>query len=59
MASERAFSAAGLVSTLQRTHIDPTAFGRVQILRDAYRTRFLNASDDAASHEAVEIIEIK
>ncbi|KAF8812739.1 hypothetical protein BYT27DRAFT_7207572 [Phlegmacium glaucopus] len=59
VASERAFSAAGLVGTLQCTHIDPTAFGRVQILRDAYRTKSLNVSDDAASHEAVEIIEIK
>ncbi|KAF8812653.1 hypothetical protein BYT27DRAFT_7207508 [Phlegmacium glaucopus] len=59
VASERTFSAAGLVGTLQHTCIDPTAFGRVQILRDAYRTKFLNVSDDAASHEAVEIIEIK
>jgi len=33
--------------------------GRVQITRDAYRTEFLNASIDAADHEALEIIEIK
>ena len=41
------------------TCIEPTAFGKLQILRDAYRTRFLNASDDTNTNEALEVIEIK
>lgn len=59
VASERAFFVAGLTGTLQHTHIDPTAFGRTQILRDAYKAEFLDVSDAAAAHEALEIIEIK
>jgi hypothetical protein len=39
--------------------MDPLTFGRVQILRDAYRTKLWNAPDNAAACEALEIIEIK
>jgi hypothetical protein len=39
--------------------MDPAAFGYVQILKNAYKTNFLNAMDEADAHEAFEVINIK
>jgi hypothetical protein len=58
VASERAFSIAGLADTLHRNRIDPFGFGQVQILRNAYTSNHLNAAEEADAYEAVELIEI-
>ncbi|KAF8809216.1 hypothetical protein BYT27DRAFT_7094783 [Phlegmacium glaucopus] len=50
---------AGHTDTLQRNSMDPAAFGYVQILKNAYKTKFLNAMDEADAHEAFEVINIK
>ncbi|KIL54069.1 hypothetical protein M378DRAFT_19230 [Amanita muscaria Koide BX008] len=58
VASERAFSSAGITDELCRNHIGNEAFGLVQVLKYAYRTNVLNASDEAAAHEPFQVIEI-
>lgn len=50
VASERAFSSGGLTDTLQRNRMQPFLFGRVQILKHAYKTHVLDASVEASAH---------
>ena len=59
VASERAFSSAGLTDDVRRNRTENEVFGKVQILKFAYKTNFLNATDEAAVHEAFEHIEIE
>jgi len=58
VASERAFSSSGQTDTLQRNCTESEAFGYVQILKNAYKTNFLNAVDEADAHEAF-VVSIK
>lgn len=50
VASEHAFSSGGLTDTLQRNRMEPFLFGRVQILKHAYKTHLLDASIEADGH---------
>ena len=59
VASERAFSSAGMTDDLRRNRLEAEAFGKLQILKYAYRSNFLNGSEEAALHEPFREIEIK
>jgi hypothetical protein len=59
IASERAFSSAGITDDLRRNRLETEAFGKLQILKYAYRTNFLNGSEEAALHKPVREIEIE
>ena len=59
VASERAFSSAEMTDDLCRNCLEAEAFGKLQILKYAYHTNFLNGSEEAALHKAVHEIEIK
>jgi hypothetical protein len=58
VASERSFSSGGLTDTLQRNRIEPFLFGRVQILKNGYKSRLLDASVEANAHGEQEYIRI-
>jgi hypothetical protein len=59
VASERSFSSGGLTDTLQRNRIlEPFLFGRVQILKNGYKSRLLDASVEANAHREQEYIRI-
>lgn len=58
VASERAFSSTGITDDLRRNRLETEAFGKLQILKYAYRTNFLNGADEAATHEPFHGIEI-
>jgi hypothetical protein len=38
--------------------MDPFLFGRVQILKHAYKSHFIDARADADAHEVVELMKI-
>jgi hypothetical protein len=59
VASERAFSSAGLTDDLRCNRMEVQAFGKLQILKYAYRTNFLNGSEEAAMHEPFLEVEIE
>ena len=59
VASERAFSSAGLTDTMHRNRLIPEAFGQIQILKNAYKTNFLTATSEIGLHPVVETIHIK
>ena len=50
VASEQAFSSGRLTDTLQHNWMQPFLFGRVQILKHAYKTHLLDASVEASAH---------
>jgi hypothetical protein len=58
VASERSFSSSGIMDTLHQNHMDPLLFGRVQILKHAYKYHFIDARADTDAHEVVELIRI-
>ncbi|KIL56257.1 hypothetical protein M378DRAFT_89621, partial [Amanita muscaria Koide BX008] len=59
VASERAFSSAGITDDLRRNHMDNQAFGLIQVLKYAYKTNFLNTTEEVAGHDALDMIELK
>jgi len=59
VASERAFSSAGMTDDLRRNQLEAEAFRKLQILKYAYRSNFLNGSEEAALHKPFHEIEIK
>ena len=59
VASEHAFSSAGMTDNLCRDWLEAKAFGKLQILKYAYHSNFLNGSEEAALHEPFREIEIK
>ena len=58
VASERSFSSSGITDTLHRNCMDPLLFGRVQILKHAYKSHFIDARTDADAHKVVELIKM-
>lgn len=58
VASERAFSSAAISDDLQHNKTETKAFGNLQVLKFAYKTNFLNASDEAAAHEPYHVLEL-
>ena len=48
VASERAFSSAAISDDLRHNKTETKAFGNLQVLKFAYKTNFLDASDEAA-----------
>jgi hypothetical protein len=58
VASERSFSSGGITDTLHRNRMDPFLFGRIQILKHAYKSHFIDADVDADAHGVVESIQI-
>ena len=58
VASERAFSSAAISDDLQRNKTESKAFGNLQVLKFTYKTNFLNASDEAATHEPYHVLEL-
>jgi len=52
-------SSAGMTDDLHRNRLEAEAFGKLQILKYAYRSNFLNGSEEAALHEPFREIEIK
>jgi hypothetical protein len=59
VASEQAFSSAGMTDDLRRNRLEAEAFGKLQIFEYAYCTNFLNGSEEAALHEPFHEIEIE
>jgi hypothetical protein len=59
VASERSFSSGGITDTLHRNRMDPFLFGRVQILKYAYKSHFIDACAEAEAHNVVELIQIQ
>jgi hypothetical protein len=59
VASERAFSSAGMTDDLRCNWLEAEAFGKLQILKYAYCSNFLNGSEEAALHEPFREIEIE
>jgi hypothetical protein len=55
---ERAFSSAAISDDLRRNKAETKAFGNLQVLKFAYKTNFLNASDEAAAHEPFHVLEL-
>jgi hAT family C-terminal dimerisation region len=58
VASKRAFSSAAISDDLQHNKTESKAFGNLQILKFAYKTNFLNASDEAATHKPYHVLEL-
>jgi hAT family C-terminal dimerisation region len=60
VASERAFSSAAISDDLQRNKTETKAFGNLhcRYLKFAYKTNFLNASDEAAAHEPFHVLKL-
>ena len=58
VASERAFSSAAISDDLRRNKTESKAFGNLQVLKFAYKTNFLNASDEAATHKPYHVLEL-
>ena len=58
MASERSFSSSGITDTLHQNRLNPFLIGRVQILKHAYKSHFIDAHTDADANEVVELIKI-
>ena len=48
-----------MTDDLRRNRLEAEAFGKLQILKYAYRSNFLNGSEEAALHEPFREIEIK
>ena len=59
VASERAFSSAGLTDDIRRNHTETEAFGKMQVLKYAYRINFLSASEEAAAYEPFQAVELE
>ena len=51
VAYERAFSSAAISHDIWRNKTETKAFGNLQVLKFAYKTNSLNASDEADAHE--------
>ena len=49
---------AGITDDIRRNPTDSKAFGYLQILKFAYKTNFLDSSDEAAAYEPLKIVEI-
>ena len=49
----------GITDDLRRNWLEAEAFGKLQILKYAYCSNFLNGSEEAALHEPFREIEIK
>ena len=58
VASERVFSSAVISDDLWCNKTETKAFGNLQGLKFAYKTNFLNASDEAAAHEPFHILQL-
>ena len=58
VASERAFLSAAISDDLWHNKMETKAFGNLQVLKFAYKTNFLNASDEAAAHEPYHVLEL-
>ena len=58
VASERAFSSAAISDDLRCNKTESKAFGNLQVLKFAYKTNFLNASDEAATHKPYHVLEL-
>lgn len=58
VASERSFSSGALTDTLYRNRMEPFLFGRVQIAKQGYKCRLLDASTDAEAHPVREYIQV-
>ena len=58
VASKRAFLSAAISGDLRRNKTESKAFGNLQVLKFAYKTNFLNASDEAATHEPYHVLEL-
>jgi len=56
-ASERAFSSEGITDEVRRNSIEADNFGKLQVLKFAYRTNFLVA-EEADTHDAYKVIVI-
>jgi hypothetical protein len=59
VASERAFSSAGLTDTKHRNKTILEAFGQIQVLKHAYKNNFLDTKTEANKWNGVEIVEIE
>lgn len=59
MASERAFSSAGLTDTKHRNRTIPEAFGQIQVLKNAYKNNFLDSNVEAGKYKGTNVVEIK
>ena len=58
VASKRAFLSAAISGDLRHNKTESKAFGNLQVLKFAYKTNFLNASDEAATHEPYHVLEL-
>jgi len=58
VASERAFSSTGITDEVWRNSIEADNFGKLQVLKFAYRTNFVVAEEEADTHEAYKVIVI-
>ena len=58
VASKISFSSSGITDTLHQNHMDAFLFGRVQILKHAYKSHLIDAHADADAHEVLETIQI-
>ena len=57
MASERSFSNGALTDNLRRNRMEPFIFGKVQILKHGYKSHFIDAEAEAATHKVAEYIQ--
>jgi len=46
------------VNDVHCNNIDSNTFGKLQVLKYAYKTNFLNASDEAEAYEPFKVIEL-
>lgn len=51
VASERAFSSAGITDDVLHNSLDTKAFGYLQILKNAYKSNTISTIEEANSHE--------
>ena len=49
--SERAFSSGGLTATLLRNKLEPEHVEALQLVKNGYKNKWIDAADEAKEHE--------